>query len=194
MPDLLYPGCTVSATRLRGVLRSFNRPSHQSFLAYYEQLEQEQRVGARAEIAQESGLNGRPLFARLPSIDLSSCAPYEMMHLIFENLIPNMIHLWKGTFKWIDEDDEDYHLGRDTWKLIGNLTAQATRTIPSQFVGTLPNIDTDMGLYKAEAFSFWFTYLAPILQCPPPGHRLPDGPSEAKSSKCFTPRWRANQA
>ncbi|KAG9083127.1 hypothetical protein FRC06_004689, partial [Ceratobasidium sp. 370] len=137
--------------------------NHQSFLTYYEQLERERGVGARAEIAQQSGLNGRPVFAKLSSIDLSSCAPYELMHLIFENLIPNMVHHWKGTFKWIDNGDEVYHLDRDTWKLIGNLTTQATCTIPSQFAGTLPNIDTDMGLYKAEAYSFWFTYLAPIL-------------------------------
>ncbi|KAG9088780.1 hypothetical protein FRC06_001852 [Ceratobasidium sp. 370] len=74
-----------------------------------------------------------------------------------------MVHHWKGTFKWINNDDEVYHLNCDTWKLIGNLTTQATHTIPSQFAGTLPNIDTDMGLYKAEAYSFWFTYLAPIL-------------------------------
>ncbi|KAG9077702.1 hypothetical protein FRC06_008756 [Ceratobasidium sp. 370] len=74
-----------------------------------------------------------------------------------------MIHHWKGTFKWIDTDDEAYHLGRDTWRLIGDLTAQATCTIPSQFASTLLNIDTDMGLYKAEAFSFWFMHLAPIL-------------------------------
>ncbi|KAG8747297.1 hypothetical protein FRC10_001476 [Ceratobasidium sp. 414] len=74
-----------------------------------------------------------------------------------------MVLLWKGKFKWIDHDDEAYRVSDDDWNQIGRLTAEATRTIPSRFVGTLPNIDQDMGLYKAEAYSFWFTYLAPIL-------------------------------
>ncbi|CAE6417422.1 unnamed protein product, partial [Rhizoctonia solani] len=31
------------------------------------------------------------------------------------------------------------------------------------FVGTLPNIAEDENLYKAEAYSFWFIYIAPIV-------------------------------
>ncbi|KAG9077980.1 hypothetical protein FS749_010093 [Ceratobasidium sp. UAMH 11750] len=85
------------------------------------------------------------------------------MHLIFENLVPNKVLLWKGKFKWLEHDDEGYWISDDDWKAIGRLTLEATRTVPSQFVGTLPNIDQDPGLFKAEAHSFWFMYLAPIL-------------------------------
>ncbi|KAG8732823.1 hypothetical protein FRC10_000579 [Ceratobasidium sp. 414] len=101
------------------------------------------------------------LFGDIPAI--SNCAPYEMMHLIFENLVPNMVLLWKGKFKWINHDDEAYWVSDDDWNQIGRLTAEATHTIPSRFVSTLLNIDQDMGLYKAKAYSFWFTYLTPIL-------------------------------
>ncbi|KAG8695234.1 hypothetical protein FRC08_007954 [Ceratobasidium sp. 394] len=84
------------------------------------------------------------------------------MHLIFENLVPNLVLLWKGKFKWLDHD-EGYRISDNDWKEIGRMTTEATRTIPSQFVGTLLNIDKDLGLFKAEAHSFWFTYLAPVL-------------------------------
>ncbi|QRV83004.1 Transposase family Tnp2 protein [Ceratobasidium sp. AG-Ba] len=136
--------------------------THDTYLFYYNQLETIQGVGARAQLATDCGLNGRPLFTRLKSIDLSCCAPYELMHLFFENLVPNMISHWKGIFKDV-EDDAAYRVSADDWKIIGEQTAQATRTIPGQFVGTIPNIDIDMGLFKAEAFAFWFMYLAPIL-------------------------------
>jgi hypothetical protein len=136
--------------------------THASFLHWYDALDGAEG-GERQDIARESGLNGRPVFARLSSIDLSSCAPYELMHLIFENLVPNMVLHWKGIFKWLEQDDATYRINGNEWELIGRLTKEATRTIPSAFVGTLPNIDKDMGLYKAEAYSFWFTYLAPIL-------------------------------
>ncbi|KAF8596396.1 hypothetical protein BDV93DRAFT_534733 [Ceratobasidium sp. AG-I] len=124
---------------------------------------EEEQARERARISQESGLNWRPLVARLGSINLASCAPYDFMHLIFENLVPNMLMHWKGTFKWLDHAEDVYQMDEDVWAVIGQLTEQAMRTIPSQFVGTLPNIHTDGGLYKAEAHSFWFTYLAPIL-------------------------------
>jgi hypothetical protein len=137
--------------------------THNSFLFYYDQLSRADRVGERRQISQECGLNGRPVVASLGSINLASCAPYELMHLIFENLVPNMVMHWKGTFKWLDQDDEVYRMDDNEWEVIGRLTTEATRTIPSAFVGTLPNIHTDPGLYKAEANSFWFTYLAPIL-------------------------------
>ncbi|KAG9126908.1 hypothetical protein FRC07_001453 [Ceratobasidium sp. 392] len=136
--------------------------THQSYMRTYNQLDREERPAARAALAQGTGINGRTILAELGSIDLASCAPYELMHLIFENLVPNMVMLWKNEFKWI-KDPEVYHIGKDIWKKIGQLTAEATRTIPTQFVGTLPDIDRDMHLYKAEAYAFWFVHLAPIV-------------------------------
>ncbi|KAF8601363.1 hypothetical protein BDV93DRAFT_395350, partial [Ceratobasidium sp. AG-I] len=136
--------------------------SHMSFLRTYEALEREPAVGRRAQLAQDTGINGRPILAQLSSLDLASCAPYEMMHLIYENLVPNLVHLWKGQFKWLDDHDA-YAVPRNEWKVIGTLTSDAQKTIPAQFVGSLPDIDKDMSRYTAESYSFWFTYLAPIL-------------------------------
>jgi hypothetical protein len=85
------------------------------------------------------------------------------MHLFFENLVPNMIKHWKGKFKWLDQGTGDYQLSAAHWKAIGKLTAASACTIPSAFSGTLPNIDEDQNLYKAEAYSFWFQYVALIV-------------------------------
>ncbi|KAF8747130.1 Transposase family tnp2 [Rhizoctonia solani] len=46
---------------------------------------------------------------------------------------------------------------------IGAETAAALKFIPAQFVGTIHDIDQDISLYKAEGYSFWMLYLAPIL-------------------------------
>lgn len=82
------------------------------------------------------------------------------MHLLYENTIPNLISLWCGTIKGITGD---YVINEATWAIIGAETAAAVKTIPSAFVGHLPDIATDQGLYKAEFYAFWFTYLASIL-------------------------------
>ncbi|KAG8730992.1 hypothetical protein FRC10_002129, partial [Ceratobasidium sp. 414] len=85
------------------------------------------------------------------------------MHLLFENLVPNMICHWTGTFKALDEGTENYELEEGEREQIGEQTIQATKTIPSTFVGPLPDITRDRRLYKAEAYSFWIQYIAPIV-------------------------------
>ncbi|KAG8709425.1 hypothetical protein FRC11_005568 [Ceratobasidium sp. 423] len=85
------------------------------------------------------------------------------MHLLFKNLVPNMIWHWTGRFKGLGQGTGNYELAPHDWAEIGRLMAQATKTIPSEFVGMLPNIAQDENLYKAEAYAFWVQYLAPIL-------------------------------
>ncbi|QRW02701.1 Transposase family tnp2 [Ceratobasidium sp. AG-Ba] len=137
---------------------------HALFLQHYEELEALLgQKGRYADLAKDLGINCRPMFAYLKSINLAACAPYDMMHLIFENLVPNMILHWTGEFKDVNQGTGAYRLAKEDWVEIGKLTAGAGKTIPSAFVGTLPDIAKDRKLYKAEAFSFWFLYLGPIL-------------------------------
>lgn len=134
-----------------------------SFSFYFTMLDAAPSNAARARVAQDCGINSRSIFARLKSIDLASCAPYDIMHLLYENLVPNMIRHWTGDFKGLGQGTGDYELSRQAWADIGRLTSEAARTIPAAFVGTLPNITEDGHLYKAEAYSFWFQFIAPIL-------------------------------
>ncbi|KAG8681606.1 hypothetical protein FRC11_000908, partial [Ceratobasidium sp. 423] len=137
--------------------------THQLFLANYDVIEAEPNPAERKQLAKRFGVNGRPIFTRLKSIDLAACSPYDAMHLLFENLVPNMIRHWTGRFKGLGQGMGDYELAPHDWAEIGRLTAQATKTIPSEFVGMLPDIAQDENLYKAKAYAFWVQYLAPIL-------------------------------
>ncbi|QRV77877.1 Transposase family Tnp2 protein [Ceratobasidium sp. AG-Ba] len=138
--------------------------THELFLHHYESLDSlDDRPGRRKQLAKELGINDRPIFARFKSFDLAYCAPYDIMHLLFENLVPNMIKHWTGKFKKMDQGAGHYKLAEAVWKQIGKETAKATCTIPVSFVGTLPDIAEDQTLYKAEAYSFWIQYVAPIV-------------------------------
>ncbi|CCO37326.1 hypothetical protein BN14_11481 [Rhizoctonia solani AG-1 IB] len=94
---------------------------------------------------------------------MTASFPYDFMHLIYENLVPNLIQHWTGTFKHLDQGSEHYVLTLAQWIAIGVETAAATRTTPGSFVGTLPNIAQDQSLYTAEAYGFWIQYIAPIV-------------------------------
>ncbi|QRV78025.1 Transposase family tnp2 [Ceratobasidium sp. AG-Ba] len=166
-----YPRVTTYYTPLTlpGAERGF--PPHMLFLRthellhlHYRQLEAlDGQPARRAELATDLGINARPIFGRLKAIDLSTCTPYDIMHLLFENLVPNMIAHWTGKYKSLDQGTEHYELAPGVWTEIGRLTNAAARTIPSASVGTLPDISTDQNLYKAEAYSFWFQYIGPIV-------------------------------
>ncbi|CUA77976.1 hypothetical protein RSOLAG22IIIB_12956 [Rhizoctonia solani] len=137
--------------------------THESFLAHYAEIEQAPNNVLQKQLAQRFGLNSRPVFSRLRSLDLSTCAPYDAMHLLFENLVPNMINHWFGTFKGLDEGSGNYTISLEGCKKIGRLTVKAVRTTPSAFVGTLHDIFEDRHLYKAEGYSYWFQYLGAVL-------------------------------
>ncbi|CCO35814.1 hypothetical protein BN14_09934 [Rhizoctonia solani AG-1 IB] len=129
----------------------------------YNAIEQAPTPVVRQELAQLFGLNARPVFSRLQSLDLATCAPYDAMHLLFENLVPNMIRHWFGEFKGLDEGTGNYWISEEHCKVIGELTVKAVRTTPSYFVGTLPDIYKDRSLYKAEGYSYWFQHLGAVL-------------------------------
>ncbi|KAB5587887.1 Transposase family Tnp2 protein [Ceratobasidium theobromae] len=137
--------------------------THQGFLHQLREIEAAPTEVARKQLAQNYGLNARSIFTHLRSIDLAICAPYDAMHLFFENLVPNMIRHWTGQFKGLDEGSGNYNLLPQQWTDIGRLTAQVARTVPSAFVGTLADIAQDGYLYKAEAYAFWIQSVAPIV-------------------------------
>ena len=54
--------------------------------------------------------------------------PYNFMHLIWGNLIPNLILLWTRNFKDLDHDNEGYVLAPKVWQAIGVATLDAGKT------------------------------------------------------------------
>ena len=48
--------------------------------------------------------------------------PWDYMHLLLENVVKNLVHLWMGKFKGLDDGIEDYIIHDHIWKEIGNKT------------------------------------------------------------------------
>lgn len=85
------------------------------------------------------------------------------MHLFLENIIPSLIKLWMGKYKGLDVGNGDYEIAPEVWEEIGWEIADVVGGIPATFVRKLPNIGTDRSNYTAEAWCFWFMYLAPLM-------------------------------
>lgn len=117
----------------------------------------------KKEIVMNSGIKGMPVLLHVGSLDYARRIPWDFMHLLFQNVVKNLVHLWMGKFKNLDAGSGDFVIPEHIWKEIGIETVAVTRDIPAAFVGTLGNLAGDQTTYTAETWAFWFMYITPIL-------------------------------
>ncbi|KAJ7211543.1 hypothetical protein B0H12DRAFT_1033453 [Mycena haematopus] len=134
--------------------------SHESFADVTSKLAACQTKKDHNDIAKFYGIKGMPALRRVGSLHFGKSAPWDFMHLPFENIAPNLVKLWSGKYKGLDTGSEDYEISEDVWTEIWAETAAATRHIPADFVRVLPD---NPGYFTAEAWCFWIIYMAPIL-------------------------------
>jgi len=165
IPLTLPHGTSRAVMTTLGPRDPFHLPkrTHNSFLDVLQMMEVAETRKECEAIAKEHGIRQAPAIGRVQSIDYAKCAPWEWMHLVLENVIPNLVNLWTGKFKGLDMGSENYEIAPEIWEEIGRETAEATRNIPSAFVRVLGNIAEDRSQFTAESWCFWFIYLAPIL-------------------------------
>lgn len=114
-------------------------------------------------LAKTYGIKGTPILSYLDSLAFPGSFPYDFMHLIWENLVKNLILHWTGEFKGLDDGTESYQLSQAIWEGIGASTAAAGSTIPSAYGSRVPNIAKDRSSCSAEMWSFWTLYIGPVL-------------------------------
>lgn len=115
------------------------------------------------DLAKACGIKGIPLLLCLPSLFFPMSFPFGFMHLIYENLIKNLVLLWTGAFKDLDHSDQDYVLSPSVWEAIGEATARSGSTIPSTYGARPQNIVSNKTYCTADSWSFWALYLGPVL-------------------------------
>jgi len=85
------------------------------------------------------------------------------MHLIFENLVLNLIQLWTHDFKDLGSTNDPFVIRPTIWQAVGAATASCGPTIPYSFCSRPQNIATDKSQCTADAWSFWLQYIAPVV-------------------------------
>ena len=137
--------------------------SHDKFIKQGTSVLEASTNAAAEQLVKDSGIKGVPLLASLNTLNFPFSFPLDFMHLIFENLIPNLVKHYTGTFKDLDSGTEDYELLKEDWSEICKAGSASGDTIPSSFGSWMPNIETEHLSMTAEPWEFWCMYLAPIL-------------------------------
>ena len=81
---------------------------HASFLKQAEMVQSALTSRDFDQLSTLFGIKGVPLLSTLSSLSFPTSFPYDFMHLIWVNLIPNLILLWTGKFKDLDHGGQDY--------------------------------------------------------------------------------------
>ena len=114
-------------------------------------------------LATKFGIKGIPLLSSLGSLSFPASFPYDFMHLIWENLIPNLVLFWTGHFKELSHKGMGYALDDLVWKDICRISVEAGDTIPAAFGCRVPNMSTQRWQFTAESWATWTIYIAPIV-------------------------------
>ncbi|KIK15584.1 hypothetical protein PISMIDRAFT_31021 [Pisolithus microcarpus 441] len=122
---------------------------HDQMLSQAHEVQSAPNQTSAEQLALKYGIKGVPLLSYLPSMQFPASFPYEFMHLIWENVMKNLVLLWKGEFKGLDTGQESYELGKNT--------------IPSTYGASPPNVTTDRMACTADTWSFWTLYIGPVV-------------------------------
>jgi hypothetical protein len=137
--------------------------THAEFLEQGRQVQFASNGTVFEKLSKQFGVKGISILTYLSSIHFPLSFPYDFMHLIFENVIKNLVLLWTGKFKNLDEGNGSYELNPKIWEAIGAATASSGPSIPLAFGARPPNVADDKSATTADTWSFWMLYLGPVL-------------------------------
>jgi hypothetical protein len=81
------------------------------------------------------------------------------MHLIWENLLPNLMHAWTNA----DNASEGYHIRPKVWQAIWQASKDSHSSVPSTYGPCMPNSLPNAIPWTADLRSFWTMFLGPVL-------------------------------
>ena len=137
--------------------------THERFLNQAEEVITAPTAVEEDRLSMEYGIKGVPLLSLISTLNLPLSFPLDFMHLIFENLVPNLVAHYTGNFKGLDDGDEEYTIPAHIWSEICEIGSASGDTIPSQFGARVPNLEKERSHMTAEAWSFWVLSIAPIV-------------------------------
>ncbi|KAF7323554.1 hypothetical protein MKEN_00575700 [Mycena kentingensis (nom. inval.)] len=83
-------------------------------------------TNAEAErLSKATGINGLPVLATLSSLSFPESFCHDLMHLLPENVISNLLDFWTGSYKKLDEGDEEFEFAEGVLEEIGRNCAAA---------------------------------------------------------------------
>jgi hypothetical protein len=136
--------------------------NHDTFLEQAHHVEAASSAAEAERRAKECGINGVPILSHPSSLFFPHSFPFDFMHLVYENLIKNLLDFWSGNFKDLSHEGEGYRIEKSVWDAICEATYADGKTTPGAYGPRIPDFSKDRRGLTADMLSFWTLYLGPI--------------------------------
>jgi hypothetical protein len=80
--------------------------SHSEFMAQACQVQNAATDAEEKHLSKRFSIKGVSLLSTLSVLSFPASFPYDFMHVVWENLIPNLVLIWTGQFKGFGADDD----------------------------------------------------------------------------------------
>lgn len=95
--------------------------------------------------------------------------PLDLMHLLYENIMPQLMALWQGSYKVKQtlrdakaKHKSSFVISQKTWQKIRNEVKRSNHTTPSQIAPHVGDILTKTH-WTADTHSYFLMFLGPIV-------------------------------
>jgi len=102
-------------------------------------------------------------------IDYPKSFPLDLVHVLFENIMPQLLSMWEGTYKAAIITGEkngklqtDWVICSADWLAINNDVLRSNATTPSQLARKIGSI-TARGFWTADTYAHFMMFLGPIV-------------------------------
>jgi len=136
--------------------------THKQFMVQATEVQSAKTNTKSDRLSTKYGINSIPLLSILNSLALSLSTGYKFMHLVFENLIPNLALLWSGNFKGLNKN-QPFVFSKTVWEAIGAANTVSWSTMPSSYGAVVPNIVTDLSTFSTKTWSQWALFVGPVV-------------------------------
>lgn len=137
--------------------------THSEMKSQAEQVQFTLNTSQSDKLATAYGIKGTSILMVLSSLSFPGSFPYDFMHLMFENIIKNLVLLWTCALKGLDAGTGSYELAEGIWEALGATTEASGSMIPSAFGLRPPDVADDKQATMADSWSFWLLYVGPTL-------------------------------
>ncbi|KAJ9092704.1 hypothetical protein QFC20_007305 [Naganishia adeliensis] len=157
---------------------------HREIMQQAYDIETAPKPGIKKKLGMNTGINGQALISVVGSIRFPSSFPLDIMHVLYENLMKELLSLWEGVYKTgrprapedkQDDDDTDEGEGSDSdspstdyiipkaeWLAMDNELAGSTKLTPAQMAPSLAKVSI-RGTWNADSYAYFLMHAGPIL-------------------------------
>ncbi|KAJ9095019.1 hypothetical protein QFC21_005812 [Naganishia friedmannii] len=121
----------------------------------------------------EKGINDQSVFALIGSIDFPWSFSADIMHILFENIMKELLGLWEGKYKasmvtgavngrLSAAAGENYVISKVDWDAMDGEVASSNATVPAQMARRLGSL-SKRGYWTTETYSYFLLHLGPTV-------------------------------